>query len=157
MAGDLEIDLRINHPDWEGWEDELEPLVNSVLNCASKQTRAGSIDILLTGDDEIQAINALWRGKDQPTDVLSFPADEDPGNPDFLGDIAISYGVMRADASKTGKPLKAHFSHLLIHGFLHLLGYDHIMEDEAEKMESLERKILAELGHPDPYSYQLTE
>ena len=155
MADDVSADLRINHDDWSNWPGDIAAEIDETLAMAARFTQGGNIDLLLTGDDEIQELNSQWRNKDKPTDVLSFPSDEDVAFGDFLGDIVISYGVMSRDAEKMGKTRPAHFKHLLVHGFLHLLGYDHLNDEDAEEMETLERKILAELGPDDPYSVRL--
>lgn len=152
MSKLVSIDMRINHSDWDDWAGSLEQDVQTALNTASGYTRSGSIDLLLTGDDEIQSLNEHWRGKPKPTDVLSFPTEENPSQSDFLGDIVISHGVMSRDATISSKDLKAHFAHLIVHGFLHLLGFDHIEPSEADEMEALEIKILADMGLPNPYS-----
>ena len=105
--------------------------------------------VLLTDDVAVQALNARFRGKDQPTNVLSFPT---PPNPEqHLGDVALAYQTCAREAAEQGKALAAHLQHLVAHGVLHLLGYDHIGDDEAEAMEGLERVVLAGLGVPDPY------
>jgi probable rRNA maturation factor len=156
MVAKSEADIRINDPVWENWPEAVSVTVERVLDVVCRFSKPGQIDLLLTNDEDIQAINAQWRNKDRPTDVLSFPSDDNmPGN-DFLGDIAISHGVMSRDAERMGKTLVSHFSHLLVHGYLHLLGYDHIEDNEASEMEGLEIKILAELGISDPYSTETT-
>ena len=106
--------------------------------------------ILFTGDQVMQALNRDWRGKDKPTDVLSFPADEMAAG--FLGDLALGYGVCAKDAESLGRDFSAHITHLLIHGLLHLIGHDHESDEDADRMEALESKALARLGLPDPYS-----
>ena len=108
-----------------------------------------ALTVLLTDDAALQDLNARFRGKDKPTNVLSFPAPQS-ARP-HLGDVALAYGVCAAEAQAQGKPLSAHLTHLTAHGVLHLLGYDHETEAEAEAMEGLERAILAGLGLPDPY------
>jgi len=151
MADELIADIRIADPAWESWQNDLDAFVSNVLTTASGETgQGGQIDLLLTGDDEIHELNRQWRDKDKPTDILSFPSDEF-AEPGFLGDIAISMGVMTRDAEKMKKDPKDHFSHLLVHGYLHLLGYDHQVDDEADEMEGLEVRILAELGISNPY------
>jgi probable rRNA maturation factor len=105
--------------------------------------------VLLTDDDSVRDLNRRFRGKDVPTNVLSFPAPENPEG--HLGDIALAYGVCAREAGEQGKPLGRHLQHLVVHGVLHLLGYDHMSDDEAEAMEGLERVVLAGLGVPDPY------
>ena len=109
---------------------------------------------MLTDDARVRELNREWRGQDKATNVLSFPAAQPPGEtpqPLMLGDIAIAYETTRNEAEAEGKPFQNHLSHLAIHGFLHLLGYDHLDDDEAEEMEGLERDILATLGIADPY------
>ncbi len=107
------------------------------------------IDILLTSDEAVRALNARFRGKDAPTNVLSFPALQTAQG--HLGDIALAYGVCAREATAQGKPLADHLSHLVVHGVLHLLGYDHEVDAQAQAMEDRERAILAELGIADPY------
>jgi probable rRNA maturation factor len=110
--------------------------------------------VMLTDDARIRELNREWRGQDKATNVLSFPAAQPPGEtpqPLMLGDIAIAYETTLSEAETEGKPFQNHLSHLAIHGFLHLLGYDHLDDDEAEEMEGLERDILAKLGIADPY------
>ncbi len=106
------------------------------------------LTVLLTNDERLRALNRTHRGKGKPTNVLSFPTV--PGS-DYLGDIAIAFGVARQEAEAAGKPLAGHAVHLAVHGVLHLLGYDHANAREAEAMEALETEILAEIGIPDPY------
>lgn len=117
--------------------------------------RAAEVSVLLTGDATIRALNRDYRGKDAPTNVLSFPTEGDlpPGaeGPALLGDVAVAFETTRREAEAEGKPLHHHLTHLLVHGTLHLLGYDHEEEGEAEAMEAREVAILARLGVPDPY------
>ncbi|AKH20800.1 rRNA maturation RNase YbeY [Sedimenticola thiotaurini] len=102
--------------------------------------------------DESRQLNREYRGKDRPTNVLSFPFEApDVVESDLLGDLVICAPVVEDEAREQQKPLEAHWAHLLVHGVLHLLGFDHINEEEAETMESLEVEILATLGFPDPY------
>jgi probable rRNA maturation factor len=107
------------------------------------------LTILLTDDAAVRDLNARFRGKDAATNVLSFPAPE-TARP-HLGDVALAYGVCAGEAAAQGKTLEHHLMHLTSHGVLHLLGYDHQSDAEAEAMEALERRILARLGAPDPY------
>ncbi|MEM9810106.1 MAG: rRNA maturation RNase YbeY [Pseudomonadota bacterium] len=110
--------------------------------------------LLFTSDSEVRALNAAWREKDKSTNVLSFPAEPLPGLPEAaqpLGDIALAFETCAREADEKGISLKDHATHLIVHGVLHLLGYDHISEEEAEAMEALERKVLAGLGIADPY------
>lgn len=147
----IELDLRLADDAWNAAIPDLQATCAHALNVAATQSQiAGSVSLLLTDNAEIQTLNRDWRGKDQPTDVLSFPADE--MDRPFLGDIAIALGVMQADARMRDLTLPQHLSHLLIHGLLHLLGHDHKDDTEAAEMEALEIAALATLGWPDPYT-----
>ena len=122
---------------------------------ALRQRSADSeLTIRVVDEAEARELNHTWRHKDYATNVLSFPADIPDGILDIplLGDLVICAPVVAREAAEQGKLLTAHWAHLVIHGCLHLLGYDHIEEAEAQEMETLERELLAELGHPDPYN-----
>ena len=138
----------------DGWTRDLrdvEALARKAAETALDGAgQAGDVVILLTGDEEVRDLNARFRGKDTPTNVLSFPAPPNPEN--HLGDLALALGVMVREAAEQGKPLAHHLQHLVIHGVLHLIGYDHLTDGDAERMESLERQLLAGLGVPDPYA-----
>jgi probable rRNA maturation factor len=149
--------------------------LESLAETAARATLAGlglavegfQISLLACDDARIATLNADFRGKPQPTNVLSWPSDErapefvgeDPERPDpgpiddplELGDIAIAYDTCTREAAEQGKPVAAHVTHLLVHALLHLLGYDHIEDEDAELMEGHEVRILASLGLPDPY------
>ncbi|WP_317930990.1 rRNA maturation RNase YbeY [Halioxenophilus sp. WMMB6] len=113
------------------------------------------LTIRIVERDESHALNQQYRGQDKPTNVLSFPADLPPGiELNLLGDIIICAPVVFAEASEQGKTADAHWAHMVVHGVLHLQGYDHTEEDEAQVMESLEVKILNKLGFGDPYQQQ---
>jgi len=116
--------------------------------------RGVEMAVHLIDDDKIRVLNAQWRKKNSPTDVLSFPAvnSEKVSDTRLLGDVLIAYETMERDAKAEGRPLGEHFTHLVVHGFLHLLGHDHMAELEAEAMEKLETQILAKLGISDPYA-----
>ncbi|MBI2261538.1 MAG: rRNA maturation RNase YbeY [Caulobacterales bacterium] len=113
----------------------------------------GDVVVLLTDDATVRELNARFRDKDRPTNVLSFPAAEMtlPGRAPHLGDLVLAFGVCATEAEAQGKTLADHLSHLTVHGVLHLLGRDHEAEAEAEEMEAEERSILASLGVADPY------
>nr|WP_156817417.1 rRNA maturation RNase YbeY [Halomonas lutea] len=112
------------------------------------------VTIRLVGSEESQALNRDYRGKDKPTNVLSFPFEAPPGVEDMplLGDLVICHGVVAREAQEQGKPLLHHYAHMVIHGTLHLLGYDHIEDAEADEMEALEREILSDFSIADPYA-----
>ena len=110
------------------------------------------ITVVLTDDAEIRELNRTWRDKDQATNVLSFPAGHAPVEASMLGDVVISYETTRREAEDAGIELSEHVSHLVVHGVLHLLGFDHRDDAEAEQMEDLERQALASLGMGDPYA-----
>jgi len=142
------IDIEVEDLAWSAALPEPEAVVLPAAEAALDAR--GGVTILLTDDDSVAALNERFRGKAGPTNVLSFPA---PTNPeDHLGDIALAYGVCAREAVEQGKPLAHHLQHLVAHGVLHLLGYDHLTEAEAEEMETLERRLLAGLGVPDPYA-----
>ena len=160
-------------PEWDsstGW-DELAAkavtaaIAESAFPQLAKGPRVVELSVRLAGDEEVHALNAKWRGKDKPTNVLSFPMAEpdlleDTADGDeieiLLGDLALAQGICAREAEERGIAVRAHAAHLLVHGTLHLLGYDHeTSEADAEAMEDLERRALATLGIADPY--QLTE
>ena len=145
------IDIEVEDAAWTDALADAEALVRIAAEAALARGEAvGGVTLLLTDDESVRELNARFRGKDSGTNVLSFPA---PPNPeDHLGDVALAYGVCAREAAEQGKPLSHHLQHLTIHGVLHLLGYDHIGDDEAETMEGLERAVLAGLGVPDPYA-----
>lgn len=129
--------------------------VAAVLAESGAAARRSELSIVFTDDAHIRALNAGWRGKDKPTNVLSFPAfPVKPGDalPPMLGDIVLAAGTVAREAELEEKPFDHHLLHLIIHGTLHLLGYDHETEAEAEIMEALERRALARLAIPDPYA-----
>lgn len=145
------IDIEVEEDAWTSALPEAEALVRVAAEAAlARGEVAGGVTLLLTDDESVRELNSQFRGKDSATNVLSFPA---PANPeDHLGDVALAYGVCAREAAEQGKPLSHHLQHLTIHGVLHLLGYDHISDDEAEVMEGLERSVLAGLDIPDPYA-----
>ncbi|HJE28281.1 MAG TPA: rRNA maturation RNase YbeY [Pseudomonas nitrititolerans] len=147
----LELDLqRVSQDEAPGDED-----FRCWCELALRQRSADSeLTIRLVDEAEGRELNHTWRQKDYATNVLSFPADVPDELLDIplLGDLVICVPVVAREAAEQGKPLEAHWAHLVIHGCLHLLGYDHIDDAEADEMEALERQLLAELGHPDPYA-----
>ena len=115
---------------------------------AARGKKKGDITLRIVDAIEGRALNHDWRGKDYATNVLSFPMQE----PDYLGDIVICAEVVAREAIEQRKTTRAHWAHMVVHGVLHLMGHDHIADDEAEKMEALERKLLSKLGFTDPYA-----
>ncbi|QGZ72034.1 rRNA maturation RNase YbeY [Aeromonas hydrophila] len=110
------------------------------------------VTVRIVDEAESNELNLTYRGKDKPTNVLSFPFEAPPGlELPLLGDLVICRQVVEHEAAEQSKPLMAHWAHMVVHGSLHLLGYDHIEDDEAEEMEALERDIMQELGFADPY------
>lgn len=170
LAGGMMIgvDLSITRSwaDESEWQAVCERAVAAAFSAASLSFTAAhiiSVSIALSSDDEVQTLNAQWRGKDKPTNVLSFPmleADElsaiqndsaASGGEILLGDIILAHETCAAEAREKTIPLPQHAAHLIVHGTLHLLGYDHIEEAEADAMEAIEVKALASLGLPNPY------
>ena len=118
----------------------------------ARRRQAAELSIRIVGTREGRTLNRTYRGKDYATNVLSFPVDLPPGvRLPLLGDIAICAPVVRREAAEQGKPVAHHWAHLTVHGVLHLLGYDHIEDAEAVRMEALETRILKGLGISDPY------
>ncbi|MCH2393598.1 rRNA maturation RNase YbeY [Oceanibaculum sp.] len=154
----VEIAVDIADPAWQAAVPGLEELVERAAQAALASTEVpegpAELAVRLTDDAELQALNRQYRGKDQPTNVLSFPGDPEdafPGEPVSLGDLALAYETVAGEASEQGKSLADHLSHLIVHGTLHVLGYDHETEEEAAEMEALEVRILSGFGIADPY------
>jgi probable rRNA maturation factor len=154
------VDVLAESPLWEA-EPDAEAVVRRAISQAAAvvdpRDSAAEVAVLLCDDAMIAALNAQWRGRDEPTNVLSFPAPPIPdamvsGAAVHLGDIAIANETVIREAREQGRTVSAHLAHLAVHGFLHLLGYDHQTDSEAEHMEGLEREILAVLGISDPYA-----
>jgi probable rRNA maturation factor len=145
------IDVLIEDPAWEAAEPRAAALAEIAASAVLEHERAGTGDIaiLLADDARLGALNAAFRAKDAPTNVLSFPA---AAGAEALGDIALAFGVCAREAAEQAKSLGHHLQHLTAHGVLHLLGYDHESDAEAEAMEAKERAILAGLGVADPYA-----
>ena len=151
----LEIAVGIHDEAWpEGLEATAERAVLAAIDVLKlKFSGASELSILLTDDAEQQELNRQYRDKDAPTNVLSFPQIE-PFGPvsGLLGDIVMARETLEREAAELGKPFAEHFTHLVIHGFLHILGYDHMDEEEALVMEGLETQIMGSLGLADPYA-----
>ena len=148
------IDIEVEDSAWTTALPDAQSLVHIAVEaaleaCPAARGRSSGLTILLTNDAIVRDLNARFRSEDTATNVLSFPSAPNPEN--HLGDIALAHQVCAREAAEQGKSLAHHLQHLTIHGVLHLLGYDHIGDDEAEAMEDLERMVLARLGVSDPY------
>jgi probable rRNA maturation factor len=149
---DVQLAESIEHLGTLPTEEQLSLWASTALQ-GRTEFEEPELTIRLTDDEESQALNSEYRGKDKPTNVLSFPFEMPPGIPlELLGDLIICVGVVEQEAKEQEKTTEAHWAHMVIHGCLHLLGYDHIKDDEAEEMEALERDLLASLGYPNPYA-----
>ena len=132
-----------------------DQVVSWVESLASETEEASELVIRVVDANESQELNKTFRGKDYPTNVLSFPADiQRPGGPIILGDIAICLSVVKREADEQSKRFDQHFAHMVVHGCLHLMGYDHEDEHGADQMEAKEIGILENLGYPNPYLSQ---
>lgn len=153
----IEIDLLVEAGSWPD-EDDLASIARSAVAAAVAETGAAlppgtELSMVFTDDAHIRVLNAGWRDKDKPTNVLSFPGPPAlAGNVPMLGDIVLAHETVAREAALEHKTFEHHLTHLVIHGFLHLLGYDHEAEAEAEDMEAVERRALARLAIPDPYA-----
>jgi len=144
----------------EGWPAEAAGLAERAARLVWETPESGGggpaeLSLVLAGDGTVRELNRDWRGRDAPTNVLSFPADQPglpPETPRPLGDVVLALETIRREAEQQGKPFADHLGHLVVHGVLHLLGFDHNETAEAEKMESLETRLLARLGIADPYA-----
>jgi probable rRNA maturation factor len=164
----LTLDIALDaDPDWDSSTDWAS-LARSAVTAAISESafpqlgqgeRAVELSIRLAGDDEVHALNNAWRGKDKATNVLSFPMAEaddleeaETAGPELmLGDIILAHGVCAAEAADKAIPIEQHATHLVVHGTLHLLGYDHMDDDMAADMEARETRALARIGIADPY------
>jgi len=166
----LTVDVLITSSAWNRLPQAVEVVQRSIAAAAAANPDPGlrnaELSVLLCDDATIAVLNGRWRGQEQPTNVLSFPAplpdgarlpagspsDATPSDKIPLGDIAIAGETLVREADASGKTVPAHLAHLVVHGFLHLMGYDHETDDEAEEMERLERDILARISVADPYA-----
>lgn len=159
-AGDpplnLFVDIVRDGGDWDqvaGAEDLVRAAAGAVIE--ELPLADAEVCVALSNDTQVAELNGSYRNKPAPTNVLSFPAASMlpiEGEPRFLGDIVLALETLQREAADLGIPLEHHLQHLVVHGLLHLLGYDHQSEDEAQEMESLEIRVLARLGIPDPYA-----
>lgn len=152
------VEIAVESPLWQGLD--LQRLTEEAVDAALAEggvavAPAIELSALFCDDAAIRALNREWRGFDKPTNVLSFPAVHDPARlaaAASLGDLALAQETCLAEAGADGKTLEDHVRHLIVHGVLHLLGYDHLDDEEAEDMEAIERRALARIGVADPYA-----
>lgn len=149
-VAELEVDILASSALWRGHEDLLS---HAVAAAAQAEGKSGAVSLLLGDDASVAELNKQFRGKAGPTNVLSFPpATAQQAEPGFLGDIALAAETIVEQANFQGKRFEHHAAHLAVHGFLHLIGYDHENPADAEAMEARERAILASIGIEDPYA-----
>ncbi|MEM8854672.1 MAG: rRNA maturation RNase YbeY [Pseudomonadota bacterium] len=151
----LRATLLVEAQEWRAID--VDGLCEAVLRAVAEGEDApdvpATLDVVFAGDERIAALNGRHRGKDAPTNVLAFPSGEEavPGEAVFLGGIVLAWGQLNREAQERNRPLTAHATHLTLHGLLHLLGHDHLVEDERLEMERREIAILEGLGIADPY------
>ena len=151
-----EIDIQVRSSLWGAEPAAVEAVHGAIVaaarHCAAQRARFGEVSVVLTDDAAIRMLNRDWRRIDKPTNVLSFPAAPVQGAPQPpLGDIVIAFETVARESVEEHKPFLHHLAHLAVHGFLHLMGYDHRTDSEADAMEGLERDILADIDIADPY------
>jgi probable rRNA maturation factor len=148
----LKIDVLVDSDRWDEPAKARSTVRRAVAQAAATASTTGTeLAIVLTDDSAIRQLNRLWRGIDAATNVLSFPSKKTADEPPHLGDIVLAYETIAREARAEGKPFAHHLAHLVVHGFLHLIGYDHDKDADAQTMEQTERKILRHLNIPDPY------
>jgi probable rRNA maturation factor len=156
-AGYLEVEISRAGGGWDPAAEEIVLRTAQAAFAAEHPDGVAEVSVLLADDAFVQTLNRKYRGKDRPTNVLSFPqaagpADAHFGEPRTLGDVVLAYETVKEEARDQGKAFDAHLAHLVVHGMLHLMGYDHQNEQEAADMEELERTVLARFGIADPYA-----
>jgi probable rRNA maturation factor len=157
-AATLEIDVLVESRLWSAEPAAEATLRRALLEAAAAMsTKPAELAIVLSDDSAIRLLNRQWRGIDAATNVLSFPAKDAGGGTRVLGDIVLAYETLAREARAQGKSFAHHLAHLAVHGFLHLLGYDHERAEDADAMERLECRILARLAIPDPYRHAAGE
>lgn len=157
-AARIELALTVEAGSWPRiavLEGLARRAVDAAVSELGRSGEASELSLVFTDDAHSRVLNAKWRGRDRPTNVLSFPAFATAAGgrlPPLLGDIILAFETVSSEADLDSKPLEHHLLHLIVHGLLHLLGYDHEQDSEAEEMEATERRILARLAIPDPYA-----
>jgi probable rRNA maturation factor len=155
------IDVAIEAEDWASLEAPSQLAEATILGAIGESGVAlaanTEISVVFCDNHFIRGLNRKWRGIDKPTNVLSFPAGGDAASEPLLGDIVIAFETASREASEAGMPLRDHIAHLLVHGFFHLIGHDHVGAAEAATMEALERASLSRLGNAEPFREPLIE
>ncbi len=156
LAPQLSVDVIHHSPEWEDVVEDSLLVRAAVAACRAGvgKTPEAELALLLAADDEVRALNKKWRGKDEATNVLSFPLDAPQCSkaPRSLGDVAMAFETVKREAGERDIPVSQHAAHLVVHGVLHLLGYTHETDSRARKMEALEVRVLESLELPDPYA-----
>jgi probable rRNA maturation factor len=153
----LSLDISVPSPLWRR-VPRARAIARKTMAAAAAESGGpsdGNVSLCLTDDAALRALNLSWRGIDKPTNVLSFPSARGRPGETTLGDIALAYETLAREAEDMNALLVDHYRHLLVHGFLHLVGYDHQTDVEAERMEALETRILTRLGVGDPYAREV--
>jgi len=145
------VDVRIDSALWKSQPLAEQTARQAIAAAAAAANANGEVSIVLTNDVAIKQLNRDWRGIDKPTNVLSFPAPKTSGGAKFLGDIVIAYETLDRECGDERRIFVQHLAHLTVHGFLHLVGYDHENDKQADEMEGLESKIMSAMKMPDPY------
>lgn len=156
-----DIEVQVTESAWQDDSEDPQSMTRRVAGALDEHLghplKDKELTVRFSSDEEVRALNAAYRGKDAATNVLSFPAGDMPGDDAALGDIILARETVVREAREQGKPIADHTAHLILHGMLHLLGYDHGAEDEAEEMEAIERDVLAAIGIADPYAEHAME
>ena len=151
------VDVAIPGRGWRREPDAQALAIRAIEACRARLGRSGEqaeTSVVLADDEEVRRLNHRWRNKDSATNVLSFPTPPGPAATRQLGEIVIAFETVAREAEAEGKSFAAHLSHLVVHGYLHLVGYDHLEDEQADEMEQVEREILSTLGVADPYPAQ---
>jgi probable rRNA maturation factor len=149
-AGAPEIDIQVASPLWAAWPLAEQTVRDAIAAVRAARDADGEVSVLLADDAAIRALNRDWRATDKPTNVLSFPAAKETSGK-LLGDIALAYETLARECEHEQRDFLHHLAHLTVHGFLHLIGYDHQTDQQADEMEGLESRIMRSMNMPDPY------